>query len=294
MWKLFTRERVHAASKMGLPELDLELGDVRVEEIRLDGHRVVDPSGFSARMVSVKLLITFLADALLKAYARVFTKEAKPLFGEGGILVLRALPLEHDKDAYVFVQIFKTVSDVFMVHGGVTTYVDTVPWGVRDLSRAVSRAFSVSESIADIIIARMLSGETSSHFLHYAERILDGAYNDFARGLGKTVERHGISTAYIMPFAGFRGREGREVLPENIFKERFKTRGGARIHFKPIAYEGKGASQVGPWDFSAKAAIHHFFFSGGDDTLNKIARRRARWLQEVRGGESEVAVNSEN
>ncbi len=291
IWKMFDRERVRAALKMGVREVDLILSDVRVEEVRLDNHRVLDPRGFTARTMSVRLIETLLPASLLDEFHAVFPKAKNVYFTEGGGVNARSITLGLGvREAFLYLEIFSAVTDVFAVHGDRIAYVDTLPWGVRDFERNIAEAFSVSETIAREMIARSITNRASPHFLRRMEKILLGACDALAVSLEKAVRHESLSDAYVEFFAGFDRTDdvAERQIPQVIFSGHFRTRSGERVRFLRVGRDGgepageeDGGITRSAWDERARSALSHFFFSPSDDTLNKVARRRARWLREA-------------
>jgi hypothetical protein len=283
IWKMFDRERIRAALQMGIPEAELALSDVRVEEVRLDNHRVLDPIGFTARTISVRLMETLLPQPLLETFQAELPKAKSAFFAEGGGVAARAFSLLHrTKRDFLFLEVFSAATDVFSVQGEHIAYLDTVPWGIRDLERSVAEAFAVSETLAHEIIRRSTAGRVSTHFLRRLEKVLASSCETLTNGLRKAAEKDGLSEAYVAPCAGFASPEGTGSLaiPEILFSGVFRTRGGTRIRFMRAALAKEDEDQGrSAWEFRERSALMHFFFSSADDTLNKVARRRARWLR---------------
>ena len=292
MWKLFDRERSRAARKMEVSELDLVLSDVRVRDLRLDGHRVFDPEGFTARSIGVECMGTFLPRPLLDAFHAVFSKERSAFFGEGGVLMARMLAAGAADRPSLLIQAFGSVSDVFLATRTSCAYDHTVPWGTQDVARAVAEAFTVSGAVARAMLVRAAHDALSPHVLRRLEQALALACEPLVSSIAGTVERHGVESVRLAPFAGFFGAHESVTqsvpLPDSIFRIRFRTRTGTRVQFEQAQAvsphgdtppQGRAAEQQGSlWDLAAHAAFSHFFFSPADDTLNRAARRRARWL----------------
>ena len=65
VWKFFDRHRARVAQKLGVNDFDVLLTDVRIDGIKLDGHRVINPLGFKARSIEIQLGQTFTTRPLI-------------------------------------------------------------------------------------------------------------------------------------------------------------------------------------------------------------------------------------
>ena len=60
IWRFFDKHRFRVAQKMNVDEVDVLLTDVRIRDIRIDGHRVVNPIGFKSKAVEIFFSQTFV------------------------------------------------------------------------------------------------------------------------------------------------------------------------------------------------------------------------------------------
>ena len=64
LWRFFDRYRATAAGRLGVGDVDVVLSDIRVGEIKLDGHKVINPVGFKAKSAEIYLSETFISRKL--------------------------------------------------------------------------------------------------------------------------------------------------------------------------------------------------------------------------------------
>ncbi len=75
LWKLVNQHRPAVAKAMNIPELQVQLADADVMQVRLDHHRVVNPIGFAARSVEFWYRALFVDKALLQRLSAVLTDD---------------------------------------------------------------------------------------------------------------------------------------------------------------------------------------------------------------------------
>ena len=86
IWKYFDRQRNKIAAKMGVSDLDIVLTDVKIRGVKLDGHKVVNPSGFKAKTVEVQFSQTFLL--------RDFINKIKNIINQDGVFTTKDVQAE--------------------------------------------------------------------------------------------------------------------------------------------------------------------------------------------------------
>src|SRR3989344_4961945 len=85
VWKFYNDCRSEAADKLGKSEMDLVMTDARVVGVKIDGHQVINPSGFTGRELEIKLCISMAGE-----------KNNESVGVEGGSI--RAHILSHSED----------------------------------------------------------------------------------------------------------------------------------------------------------------------------------------------------
>src|SRR3989338_11055994 len=64
VWKFYNDCRSEAADKLGKSEMDLAMTDVRVVGVKIDGHQVINPIGFTGRELEIKLCISMTGEGV--------------------------------------------------------------------------------------------------------------------------------------------------------------------------------------------------------------------------------------
>src|SRR3989344_8189437 len=84
VWKFFDRHRLRVAQKLGVNDFDVLLTDVRIENVRLDGHKVLNPVGFKARTIEIQLCETFISRNLINELKTFLPASSIRLISESG------------------------------------------------------------------------------------------------------------------------------------------------------------------------------------------------------------------
>lgn len=278
IWKLLDQERGRAALKMGVGDLELAVADVRVRGIRLDGHRVVNPIGFKARTVEIRFTQTLHPRSFLESLQEKLPRERIVLIAEGGVMDSDVLAKSTGTENFLMVRLMDDQSQIYYSQGSTIGYHSTVQWGRKNLIEAIQDLFSVSEKVADKIMGLYLISQASKTVLDKIEKTFLDSVSRLTESLRKPIISYGAGTVYLLPFF---------EVPEFMISQRF--RGLLERHPKiqavresevehGLGFEVKYAFPSKENLYTPLAALAELYFSSTDDTMNKIARRHARWL----------------
>jgi len=278
-WKVFDRQRMRAAEKMGVGDLAVALTDVKVMKIKLDGSRVLNPLGFKARAIEFQLLQTMSSKKVVEALKKIFPKAELEFLKEGGMSTMEVLRKVDSAPNFLLADIFYDHTDIFWFEGNSMHFVDHFRWGIENLWRALEGALSVQGEIAKVIWELYLDGKLSSRLARRFDQLILPELQLLAHGLNTYISRVSSKIIYLCPFSR---------LPQLVFRAVFSKDFSAHprlrlasldffrewftFEFRPEAVSLNNNS------FPIIANLLEFYFLPQDDTINKIARRHARWL----------------
>lgn len=280
IWRFADRERGRAAAKMGISELALALHDARVRRIRLDGHRVVNPVGFRARVCELMMSQTFAPKGEL-AGLQAALPGAEAFVVEAGAALAETIARGSAGEAFAAAIVGERETALYRRAGSAIAYVDTIGWGRENVVRGICDAFSVRRDIAEAIIGVYLRREASARVLRALERILVGEFQLCLHGIAAQAGE-GVRHAYLaIPFEP----------PPFLMEPRFARRAPGRLKLTTVdagfLREHAGVALAGPGGGEAPrdavldaTAILAFHFLPADATMDVIARRHARWLMQ--------------
>src|SRR3989338_7752593 len=133
---------------MNISDLDVILSDVQINGIKLDGHKVVNPLGFQAKAVEIKLSLTFTPREFINNLKKLLPKENIIFVGEDGPALSHLLSRGHDQENFVLANIFPKQTTLFKVDGHAISYLDKFEWGHGNLIKALAEYLGASEATA--------------------------------------------------------------------------------------------------------------------------------------------------
>jgi len=278
IWRMFDRERGKAAEKMGVGDLDVLLTDVRVKNLKLDGHKVLNPLDFQAKTIEIQFTQTFNPRTFANEVRKLIPAEQLALMAENGSLEADMLAKLARVESFLLVDLFDERVNIYLSDGSTVTYIDAVSWGKRNLLGTLSEFFAVSERVAEKIFRIYLAGEASPWMRKRIDRLLADEFRKLTEPLGKLTAKYNSEAIYLMAFFD---------VPDFVFEPEFKHQFPGKVRILPVNHELLRAelgfellSKTVPTQnlFSPLAALLEFYFLPHDDKINRIARRHARWL----------------
>lgn len=253
IWKLFDSLRMDTAERLGVQEADMILTDARVMGIKIDGHQVVNPQGFTGKTIEILLGITMVR-------RDKFVENTHLL--EGGAVRAYLLAKELDFADTIYVEVHDETTTMFSISPRGIAYINDFGWGGRDLVRSMKEEFDVQQFTADGIYNRHANGNVSDHVSRRLDRI-------FYNTLGEFVDSVTMS---MKSFLGARSSNVPPVylrtffpVPEGLYRKRFQF-GDKRIRFMPPVGESNLQAFVDD-------EVHDIYME-----LNNLAKRRMKWL----------------
>lgn len=288
VWQVFDRYRAWSADKMSLDDLDVLLVDVKIRNLRIDNHRVLNPLGFPAKTAEVFLSQTFAPRDFFEMIRVLLPQNHFAFIAEAGVIgaeVLARLAPQKSK-GIAFVDFTALRSDVYVALSGENCiekiiYADSFDLGRRDLYANFGKNFLVHAPIAELMMRRYVQGEVSTALAKKVERLVRQEWSLFCDGLASIVadSRDLKSVNNIQVFL-----HAPERLPELFYAEPIRLRDGRKLELLTVALRDI-AAQLGfqiysphhQCAFFTTAAIFDLY-NYTDGWLNKVANRRLRWL----------------
>ncbi len=279
IWRMFDRERGLSADKMRTGQLNVILTDVRVRRIKLDGNRVVNPMGFKARVIEVHLTETFSSKQFVARLRELIPAERIAYLGESGVAAAEALARCAETDEFLLAAISGTETACYAAAGSAVGYRDSFTWGKENLTQVLTDAFGVSSRVAEAILNRYRAHAVSPHVFRRLSEMLMAELALLARGVEAALKEQGTRRAYLLPTF---------PLPEIAFSPAFARRFSERVRIEAARHDSVAGRLGFTVAFGRRAALGNallplagllaFYFSPPNDTIDRIAKRHARWL----------------
>lgn len=278
IWRFFDKHRFKVAQKMGVDETDVLLTDVRIRDIRIDGHRVVNPIGFKSKSVEIFFSQTFVTREFMRELRDVVPKENIILMIEAGTAMSHVLShVRGDADFYI-ANVFPDHTAVFAASKQKFSHHDSFEWGGNDLKMFLGRYFRLDQPTADLVIANYMNENASVNFTRKFETMLSQELNVFANGIESLVGGE-PADVYVNPFFS---------MPPVVFSDRFHNRFEKPVNLLPLStnliteklgykLQYKTSEEVRN-PLMLLCVILELTLLPQNDTMSHLANRRVRWL----------------
>ena len=255
LWSFLNKFRSLAAKKLNTSELDLVIANIAVFGVKLQGHSVFNPLGFSGKEIEFSFRVSFISRSLLPMLERIAKRsEVGPIVAERGAILASMI----SKPGIFFdVDATKTLWYEIGNECGFRGFLD---WGYLNIYSSLGNIFGVSPGYASNLISRFSSHRISLKMKGIIEKVIREEYKlfkDYADASLK-LEHHEL----------LRG-EGRII--------HFEEEHVSSIFFSDERYKISDKSLfLGQTTFSALALFP--FVHPQYEYLNQLLRRRAKWL----------------
>jgi len=279
IWRFFDRQRKVVSNKMNVDDIDVVLSDVKIWDIKLDRHRVINPLGFSPREVSVKLSQTLFKRPIFSVIESIFPGDSLIHMTESHASVGRILGEVIKEKSFLVANILKRNTNLVLNDGERIATIDSFDWGEEIFLEEVGKRLSVTDDIAKYVSHVYNKKQASPLFLKKVGGILEEEYYTLINGLQNVISRLEVQNLYLnAPYE----------LPEFILRLHFKNKNGknVRIHGISEKFIGENFGFVVKFDSigesfelqSGATLILDSYLSPQNTLANNIAKRRARWL----------------
>lgn len=255
IWKTFDGCRNEAAARLEVNEADLLLTDARVMEIKIDGHPVINPHGFTGSRLDVTLAITMVK-------REKFIEEADIILEGGSVRAHLLAKSQNLKDA-IYIEVKDDITTIFHITPERIAYLSEFNWGEKELTKLLKEELGlVDDHSARELHLSYAGGNLSEKAVKKIDKIFYSAFNTFVNGGVMALKNFFKSRAGSLPPIYLKSFF---PLPESIYRKRFSFE-GKKIHFL------KAPDALALQDF-VDDNIHNTY-----EELNQLARRRIKWL----------------
>ncbi len=279
LWKAFDLARPDAAKRLGVFDTELFLVDAQALRIRLDGCRVVSPIGFRAKEIEITYRLSFATKKVFDQLRALWPMEQVIAIEEDGFSWVSALAQKHEREDFIFATVFDDQTQLFIKEKSSIRYLDSVRWGRKQLVTPLMRELSLDQRVAEDVLRQVSIGATSEKV---GRRVIELILPEFLT-LMRSLENwqiHGKpSIAYIAssfdalsplfslsPIKRIKSTLKPLLVDQNFIGENF----GFRLQLRD-----QDAFFV-PSLFALRLGSPAFFLY--DSSIDKIVKRRARWL----------------
>ncbi|MBI5147927.1 MAG: hypothetical protein HZA37_02140 [Parcubacteria group bacterium] len=281
LWRFFDRYRAAAAERLGVGDVDVVLSDIRVGEIKLDGHKVINPVGFKAKSAEIDLSETFISRKLFDFLKINFfgEKNAFVRVTELGSAWAHLLSRKSGKESSAVALLASARAVLFSSASGRAFYLDEFKWGGENLRSAFSGYLKIPAEAAEAVIGRYIARDASEKFLRHFQKVFLEEFEMFLKGLKSVFSSAKSAAPEVVHLGSFC------ELPAVVFDKKFDFKiaplspeaisemFGFRVKMKKsaeAAFEKRA--------FSTLAVFLEAHFNGKEGNLNRLISRRAKWL----------------
>jgi len=278
IWRFFDKHRFKIAQKMNVDEVDVLLTDVRIRDIRIDSHRVVNPIGFKAKSVEIFFSQTFVAREFMRELRELLPRENIELIIEAGTALAHVLSHARGSSDFYVANLFPGHTAVYAADNQRFGHHDRFDWGGNDLKKYLSRYLHLGPEAAESTIKSYSEDNASGNFLRKFEAMLVQELSVFANGIESVVDA-GPAEVYVNSFFN---------VPPVIFTGRFQNRFEKPVRLlslspsfitEKLGYEIQyKTSETVRNPLILVGSILELTLLPQNDTMSHLANRRVRWL----------------
>jgi hypothetical protein len=274
LWEFLNRYRAWVAKKMGVSDFDLVLAHIEIKEVRVGGHRLLNPVGFKGPDFSVRFRGTFVPRTVVPILERFHEWAAEVVAIERGTMLMGALTGPDDH----FVDSHEARTAIFSRKDDESLYMKELMWGFDNVRRAVAGELSVSPAVAEALLRAAASGSLSDRFGRFIDRTVRGAFHECLDLVQRATERSAAkqrATTHLH-FRFSVPRPEALVSDSRLSIARFDRSLGAQ------GFEVSAARRVADFDPAAHqetlAILLYPYTHPHYAFLNQLLARRAKWL----------------
>jgi len=251
-WKFFNQSRTTASQRLEVGEMELSTTDVRVVGIKIDGHQVINPIGFTGRHLEIILSVSMSKETMPGQHVPV----------EGGaVRAYMVSALEGVSKAY-YIEPGEEVTTVFAMDNGSVRHISSFDWGRRDVVSLIEEVFELQEEHVWPIYNRYAQGDISDNLAKKFDKVFFESLMGLINAISMIVRNEGIMKKGDAPPVYIRAQFD---LPDKIFRKRFSFNTKKSLSLQKV---------------ESNLDIEDFLSEGMSDIyeeLNEIARRRIKW-----------------
>ncbi|PIU99310.1 hypothetical protein COS59_00460 [Candidatus Wolfebacteria bacterium CG03_land_8_20_14_0_80_36_15] len=274
IFNFFGPARKYASSRLNTSELETLICDVRIYNVLLDRHTVFDLLKEKGKRLDFYLSETFCCREFLKKLISFLPNRARVVFiAEGGSTLLHLIS-RYIKKPLLLAQVgFDKTSLFLKTKEGKINYFDSLKWGRNNLYLALAKELHVSLEVIKSIMVRYLENKTSTLFRRRLNFFLKKELALFNKGL-EIMNSKAKAKCLIIDLEPSLAKD---LKIKNISKKSLIS-----IDVKTIldVFNFKLKPNHCFWykNLYGLATLLESYFTPQEDLINKLARRRMRWL----------------
>jgi len=274
MGRIFNQCRAEAAKRLAIHELDTVLVGAKARSFGVDGHRVVNPVGFTGRKISLLLELTFTSRELFEGLKQFFNSPDDFFFAESPQARLTSLSRARKLPITIVADESPRGSALYIMQktkdGHPVLYRERMDWGFDRLFLRIAAELGVSESAAKGLYELYVAGGMSESAARSFKKTIDPAIASFFKeaGKGKLVGHVYMDADHDLPFEFPHRRAGMvfEPLPaeEILHQLGFAKSDGGDIPRRAL--------------YRNLLPFVEAYFDKSNSDINQKLRRRLHWL----------------
>ena len=266
LWDFLNRYRGWAAKKLNVTELDAVLIDLEIQNIALDAKNVLDPLDCRGGVCNMRFRGTFLPQEMLSLMARAnkFGKKVK-------IIERLNAASSFINEGDFIVHCGHSETEVFSLMNGEIRFKTKHQWGLTDLVKSISELLGVDAETASAILEKRFKGLVSKNLEQVLDKCLTKDIKSLRDIIRSVSRKRNIKICVNVPEQIFRSELKRLPVVKLVnLKELLKSRG-----FDVIMKDGRTR-----WDedWLSFVLVGGPLFSAHYDTMNKMLKRRLKWM----------------
>jgi hypothetical protein len=267
IWKFFDRLRTEAATRLQTNEADLLLADARVTGMKIDGHKIINPEGFTGRHLEFTLCLTLIKRDRLPAEG-----EKGTIFEEGSVRA-HLMAKNAGLGEILYIESNDDSTRLFQVTPLLSSYLTEFNWGKNDVFKALTSELGTDNELGEALYLRYVGGTVSPRVMKRLDEIFYNTFGTFVNGLAMAIRNYDGNDKKVLKSKSISRKGSRNPatiyirsfpLPETVWSKKF-TIGDRRAKFLP-------APDVDLNDFIDDRS------NDINEQLNRLAKQRIKWL----------------
>ncbi|MDD5710625.1 MAG: hypothetical protein PHV43_00785 [Candidatus Colwellbacteria bacterium] len=254
VWKFFDRCRGEAAAKLNVREMDLVLSDVRITGVRIDGHQIINPTGFTGSEFEIGLSLTVTRSGVADEGAYLV---------EGGSMRAYMLAKILGLGRAFFIESGGRTTSIFSINGSEIHHLNSFQWGKNNIIESLNQSILVlEEGVLHGLYDKYAIGNTSEKLCRKIDKVFYQAFDAIVGGALTSVKNAGGMRFNTPPTIYFYPRFS---VPSGVYRKYFPS-GRMKLRFFKVDE-----------DLDIETFINENIH-GVYEELNELAARRIKWL----------------
>lgn len=223
-WKAFDRIRQQLAWETGHSEIEVELINAVIVDVRIDGYKISNPVGFQGRDVSMSIFNAYAPMVHLGALQKIAEDLKLDLLNIAAepYAVARSMGIEDSVDfSAVFIDIGGGTTDLAIVRNGGLEGTKMFGLGGRAFTKRLAQKLGVGFEEAEILKIKYSEGKLGQDVSAKIEKILEPDCGVWLRGVELTLSE--FSESDMLPYKFFLcgGGSGLPGIKRALFSSRW-------------------------------------------------------------------------